>query len=203
MPLANSVSPAAPTTPAAPTITAVVGATALAGATATPTTTAVPEATIGCEVSQQPAAGDEPPRDGSDLMDTGDLGGGRWRLCLAGPIVATAEHSAWCVWNPDRSAVTEVQGLPVPIGGTEYDATLSFDRADFNLGLTERATGIVATYTTEGGSAVVNATTDRTSGAQSFDAVLMVDPEAGAPAGFPSRFAGSMRWTCDGAPPTR
>jgi hypothetical protein len=172
------------------------------GAIVAPTTTGLPGASVECTITQGPAAGDEPPRDGNE-MDTGDLGGGRWRLCLAGPIVASAEKSAWCVWNPARSAVTEIEGLPVPIGGIEYGANLSFDRPDFNLGLTERATGNVATYTAEGGSAGVNASDDRTTGAAAFDIVLMVDPEAGAPAGFPPRIAGSMRWTCGGAPPTR
>jgi hypothetical protein len=188
--------------PTSPTGTAIATTASASGATVPPTTTG-PDATVDCAITQAPAAGDEPPRDGSDLIDTGDFGGGRWHLCLAGPIQAAAEKSAWCVWNPARSAVTEIDGLPVPIGGIEFGANLSFDRADFNLGLTQRATGNVATYTAEGGSAGVNASDDRTTGTAAFDVVLMVDPEAAAPAGFPPRIAGSMRWTCGGAPPTR
>lgn len=161
------------------------------------------DAPVNCPISRAPGPVDEPSRDGSDLIDMGDFGGGRWRLCLTGPTLATAEHSAWCVWNADRSAVTEVQGLPVPIGGIEYDTTLSFDRADFNLGLTDRGSGMVATYTAEGGLVVVKAADDRTAGAQTFDVVVMQDPEAGAPAGLPPRFAGAMRWSCAAAPPAR
>jgi hypothetical protein len=174
------------------------------GTTTTPATAGPPDVGVECANTQPPGAGDEPSRDGSDLVDMGDFGGGRWRLCLSGPISATAEHSAWCLWNPDRSAVTEIQGLPVPIGEIDYDATLSFDQADFTLGLTERASGTVTTYTADGGSAVVNATRDRTGGTQTFDVVLLIaDPEAGAPAGLPPRFAGALRWTCGDAPPSR
>ena len=173
------------------------------GATDAPATAGPLDSGVACTIARRPGVGDEPSRDGTDLVDLSDFGGGRWRLCLSGPIEATAEYSAWCLWNPDRVAVTEIRGLPLAIGEIEYDATLSFDRADFSLGLTERASGNVATYSAEGGSAVVSPTRDGTGGAMSFDVVLMADPEAGAPAGLPPRFVGALRWACGDAPPTR
>ena len=54
------------------------------------------------------------------------MGGGRWRVCLEVPLAASAEASAWCLWDEGRTTVTEISGLPASNGTVDYDAWLSF-----------------------------------------------------------------------------
>src|SRR5688500_1320541 len=106
----------------------------------------VPEA-IDCAPPAEPGPGDAPPDGGGDLMDFSDYGGGRWRLCLTGPMIASIEGRAWCRWSEDRLSVLEVQGNPTPFAGLDYDAWFALRRREFQLSTTDRARGgLIATY---------------------------------------------------------
>jgi hypothetical protein len=154
-----------------------------------------------CALVTQPGAADEPDRGGGEL-DMTDFGGGRWRLCLTDPITASVEHSAWCLWTADRTAVSEINGLPAKMDAFYYDAGVSLPRNEFTFGTTAQD-GLVATYE----PAVVpagNGSEDGRAGFLAFEVALAVDPEGGAPPpGASPRYAGLMRWQCADPPPRR
>jgi len=134
-------------------------------------------------------------------MDVTDYGGARWRLCLTGPIVASVENTAWCLWSPDRKSVLEVSGHPTRIGTIDYDAWAAVSRGEFQLGTTDRAEGgTIATYEPGANQPVGEAEDEGRIGQLAFDVTLMIDPEAGPPEGAPPRHMGSMRWICGDAP---
>jgi hypothetical protein len=153
-----------------------------------------------CPISAAPGASDEPPRDGVEL-DTTDIGGGRWSLCLSVPTPVALEGTAWCTWDEARSRPVEVAGLPTPFGSVDYDAYLNFERGEVGASLTDRGAveGSVATYQ-ERGPLTFETVDDGRAGAVLVDVVLVADAESGPPPGAPQALGGLMRWTC-GAPP--
>jgi hypothetical protein len=170
-----------------------------------PTTPATPPPAAGgdCALTTEPGPADEPDRGGGDAIDMSDFGGGRWRLCLTEPTVATAERTAWCIWQQDRTAVSEIDGLQVSIGVRDYDASISIGRNAFDFGTIDRASGQVASYQPSE-VPLGDATDDGRAGYLEFDVVLMVDPEGGGPPpGAEPRYAGLMRWQCGDPPPPR
>lgn len=169
----------------------------------TVSTTPSPAPRDDCALTTEPGPADEPNRGGGEL-DLTDYGGGRWRLCLYEPTVATVEHSAWCIWTRDRTSVSEIDGLPAKIETLHYDTYLSIDRNEFQLHTTDRETGgLGGNY--EPGPVVPagDATDDGRAGHLEFDVNLNVDPEAGAAPGAEPRYAGVMRWQCGDPPPAR
>src|SRR3954470_11035174 len=109
-------------------VTLGVSRTPVAPTGSTPPTTTAPSEELSsspdiaidagvCALKQQPGPEDAPPKAGGDLMDTADDGGGRWRICLTDPATVIAEGTAWCVWNDGRTAVVEINGVPVAAGG--------------------------------------------------------------------------------------
>lgn len=155
-----------------------------------------------CALVTQPGAADEPDRGGGEL-DMTDFGGGRWRLCLTEPTAATAERTAWCIWNEDRTAVSEIDGLQVSIGPREYDASISIGRNAFDFGTIDHGTGQVASYQPTGVPRG-ESTDDGRAGYLAFDVVLMVDAEGGPPPpGAEPGYAGLMRWQCADPPSPR
>lgn len=175
-------------------------AIAACGSAQTSSPTAVsPTPRDGCAITSQPGSADEPNRDGGEL-DMTDYAGGRWRMCLTEPINASVEHTAWCIWTQDRTAVSEINGLRVGIGGLEYDTYLSIARNEFQLQATGSTGGV---YEPAHVVPVGEASEDGSSGDLTFDVALKVDPGAGAPPGAEPRYAGSMRWQCGDPPPRR
>lgn len=152
-----------------------------------------------CSITQAPGPADAPPADGSEI-DTSNDGPGRWRLCLTEPTLTAVEHSAWCRWNADRTRVDEVSGVPTTGGSVDFDAWLSFTGSKFEVHLNDSATGLIASYAP---LVAPNAATDpnRLGGTVPVDVALVVDPEAGSPAGAPLRVVGQMRWLCGEPPP--
>jgi hypothetical protein len=169
---------------------------------ASPLTSVGPSPVEDCALVTQPGAADEPDRSGGDLIDMSDFGGGRWRLCLNEPLTATGESSAWCLWTQDRTAVSEINGLRTRIGALDYDASLSIARNAFELHTFDQGT-TVGNYEPGPEVPVGEASEGTRSGNLTFDVTVIVDPEAGAPAGAEPRYARSMRWQCGDAPPPR
>jgi hypothetical protein len=153
-------------------------------------------------MTTQPGPADEPDRGGGDAIDMSDYGGGRWRLCLSEPMLATAERTAWCTWTQDRTEVSAISGLQVSIGALDYDASVSIGRNEFDFGTVDRATNLVASYLPSE-VPLGDATADGRAGYLAFDVVLMADPEGGAPSGAVPRYAGVMSWQCGDPPPPR
>jgi hypothetical protein len=156
-----------------------------------------------CPITAAPGASDEPPRDGAEL-DTTDMGGGRWSLCLSMPTPVGLEGRAWCTWDEARSRPVEVAGLPTPVGSVDYDAYVNLERGEVGASLTDRGAveGSVATYQ-ERGPLTIETTDDGRDGVVLVDVVLVVDPESGPPPGAPQALGGLMRWTCGPPPPPR
>jgi hypothetical protein len=170
-----------------------------------PAITSDPSASLApggaCELSQQPGPDDAPPQGGGDLMDNSDMGGGRWRVCLEVPLAATAEASAWCLWDEGRTAVTEISGLPASVGTVDYDAWLSFAAPAFEFHATDTGHGgIIANYATDTGPVRVQLDADGRGGIARFDVGMRADPESGPAEGAPARYGGVMRWRCGDAP---
>ncbi len=156
-----------------------------------------------CLIVQAPGPGDEPPRAGGEL-DTADDGAGRWRQCLSGPIEVTVEGTAWCRWDPDRTAVTEVAGLPVAIGGVEYDSWLVTDGSAFEVHLTDRGpAGLIGNYRPGVGGPRLTTDAQRSAGVAAIDVALAVDDGELPPAGLPIALLGLFRWQCGDPPPPR
>jgi hypothetical protein len=182
-------------------IVAVLAIVACGSAQTSPSSTVVPSPVESCALTTEPGPADEPDRSGGDLIDMTDFGGGRWRLCLTEPTAATVEHTAWCIWTADRTAVSEVNGLSAKIGAVDYDAGVSLPRNEFFFGTTDQD-GLVATYE-PGAVPAGDGSEDGRAGYLAFDVRLKIDPEAGAPPGAQPRFVGSMRWLCGDPPPAR
>jgi hypothetical protein len=180
------------TVPAEPSPTAVP-------AEPSPTSTVAAEPPPDCLLATEPGASDEPPR-GSSELDLSDFGAGRYRLCLTGPITGTFERTAWCVWTPDRTAVTSVHGLPAKLGDTAYDAYAPLGSDEFQLGLTDPV-GLVSTYTADADHLTSEVGEAGRSGDLAFEVKLYVDPESSAPPDAPPTYAGAMRWLCGDPPP--
>jgi hypothetical protein len=182
---------------------AVLAIAACGSAQPTVSTTPSPTPRDDCALTTEPGPADEPDR-GFGELDLTDYGGGRWRLCLTEPTAATVEHSAWCIWTADRTAVSEVNGLPARIGAVDYDAYLSINSNQFELNTTDQTSGgLAATYKPGPVIPRGNAADDGRAGYLDFEVVLTVDPEVGAPAGALPGYAGSMRWQCGDPPPPR
>lgn len=196
-----------------PTATIEIGAspTALASASASqaPSVTVVPspsvDATVdpdmSCVVTTDPGPADEPPW-GSGEMDFSDLGAGRYRLCLTGPIAGTFEHTAWCSWSPDRTVVTSVSGLPTRIDDVAYGIWAPLADDAFELSTTD-ARGRVSTYRAGADSMIREVVDNGRDGSIAFAVELYVDPESGAHPGAPAAFIGAMGWTCGNPPAPR
>ncbi len=168
-----------------------------------PPPTEVPQQAAGdCAPPDEPGPADAPPDGSGDLMDFSDYGGGRWRLCLTGPIVASLQNRAMCRWSDDRSSVIEVSGMPTKLGPIDYDAWVAVDRGEFQMSRTDWGrVGSIATYVPRANPPIGDMTDDRRIGRLAFDVTLLVDPESGAPAGAPPRHVGQMRWICADPPP--
>ena len=175
----------------------VLATAACGSAQPSPTMTSSPTLGEACALTTEPGPADEPNRDGGEL-DMTDYGGGRWRMCLTEPINASVEHTAWCIWTQDRTAVSEINGLRVGINALEYDTYLSIARNEFQLQATGSTGGV---YEPAHVVPVGEASEDGRSGDLTFDVALKVDPGAGAPPGAESRYAGSMSWQCADPPP--
>ena len=157
-----------------------------------------------CAITQQPGPGDSPPDGSGDLMDFTDFGGGRYHLCIGQPVPIEYEHSAWCRWNEARDTVVEVQGVPQQASGLQIDAGVSLQRAELYLSTTDlggAGTGLIGSYQTRPGELRAQVTEDGTSGGASFEAPLIVDPEAGTPPGSAPVVRGAFVWLCGDAPP--
>jgi hypothetical protein len=154
-----------------------------------------------CAIAQPPGPADEPPRDGGDLIDTTDWGGGRWRLCLVDPERVDLEGTAWCTWDEARAAVVEVNGLPIEAGRLAFDAGLSFsaEPPEFYFHTTETSQGLIANYRSLHSTVTPEAAAS--SGVATFEVALQPDPEAGAPPGSEPGYRGVFRWRCGAAPP--
>lgn len=186
---------------------AFVGLAVLASAacgSAQPSTSPISSASPGeaCALTTEPGPADEPDRDGGDLIDMTDYGGGRWRLCLTEPAAVSAEATAWCIWTPDRTAVSEIDGLRARIGALAFDTYLSIDRYQFELHTTDQGT-TAGNYAPGPVVPIGDAAEDGRSGNLAFHVELVVDPENGAPPGAQPRYAGIMTWKCGDPPPPR
>jgi hypothetical protein len=152
-----------------------------------------------CALQRQPGPDDHAPGGGGDLMDVADYGGGRWRMCLDAPVSVVAEGTAWCIWNDDRTAVLEVNGLPVDVGGgTKIDGSVQIRQPQAHVALTS-ANGDVTSYVDHGHRSRVEPANGGTSGAAAFALDQYVDPEH-PPALKPPGVSGTIRWAC-GQPP--
>ncbi len=155
-----------------------------------------------CAPPAEPGPGDAPPDGGGDLLDFSDYGGGRWRLCLTGPIVASIESRAWCRWSEDRLSVLEVQGNPTRLAGLDYGAWFAPATGEFQLSTTDLGSGgVVATYIPATTKPLATVTEKGMLGRVSFEVDLLGDMEAGLPPGAPPRHAGTIRWICGDPPP--
>jgi hypothetical protein len=146
-----------------------------------------------CALIAEPGPADELDRDGGDLIDDTDYGGGRWRLCLAEPVVGAAENTAWCQWTPDRTAVVGISGQFVTIGSVPYDSGLVIASKEFFLTGYEPGPVSPSLEAADGGR----------SGRLGFGMLVTVDPEHGAAPGVAPRVIGVMRWQCGDPPPPR
>ena len=188
---------------------AVLAAAALAmaacgSAQPSPSPSATGLATEGedCALTTEPGPADEPPRGGQELIDTADWSGGRWRLCLADPVVGTAEGTLWCVWTRDRSALLELNPRPLRIGAIDYEAYVSIQGNRFEFHAMDLS-GTIANYEPAVAIPTGESPNDGRSGTLRFEAELVVDPESGAPPGAEPRYGGTMRWACADPPPPR
>lgn len=152
-----------------------------------------------CALQKQPGAEDTVPGPGE--MDVGDLGNGRWRLCLMEPISLEIEGSAWCSWNDDRSMVREVAGLQIAAGLEKLDGGVALDRAAVFLSRTPANSDIVS-YESSDPSQIIEPADGGRTGAARFRLEAFVDPEH-PPAVRPPSQAGTLRWTCGPAPAPR
>lgn len=176
---------------------------------ATPSTAVAPtsspsvEATANAECGIVGAPGPEgAPQGGGDLVDTSDMGGGRWSLCLTVPWGIVLEGSAACRWDPARGRPIEVDGLPTRLGTVDYSAWVQLGPIDGGMSLTDwrAGSGTVATYRPVG-SIDIRATEGGRSGTLRIGMELLSDPESGSPAGVPPGLLGMMRWRCGDPPP--
>lgn len=155
-----------------------------------------------CALTTEPGPADEPPRGGEELIDTADWSGGRWRLCLTDPLVASAEGTLWCTWTRDRSAVLQLNTRPLRIGSIDYETWVSFQGNRFEFHAMDLS-GTVANYEPRRGIPSGESGDGGRSGNLMFEAELVVDPESGAPPGAAPRHSGAMRWKCADPPPPR
>ena len=156
-------------------------------------------ADVACELERQPGPDDAgPDPNGGDLIDVADIGGGRARICVAGPQAISVEGTAWCRWSDDRTIVTEVSLLPDFGGGPSLDGGAAFDRNEAYLAFTPRPGQEISSYT-----GVVReepqGARDRTAGTLTFRVAPTIDPEH-PPAVRPADQVGTMAWAC-GDPP--
>jgi hypothetical protein len=156
-----------------------------------------------CIVTTPPGEQDQVPAPGE--IDTRDLGGGRWRLCLAEPVAFSVEGTAWCTWTDDRTFVTEVAGLPINLSPTStVDGGVSIERKVAYLSSNDRT----AVGSWEGGpvSIVIEGSSDpgraATKGSAAFRIPATVDQESPPPVA-PPEAAGVISWQCGEAPPPR
>jgi hypothetical protein len=152
-----------------------------------------------CTIGQAPGPADAPPKGGGDLVDTADSGPGRFRLCLTAPAAVAVEGTAWCVWSPDRSAVTEVDGLPTSVGGgPQVAGNVFIDPPRLEIEATS-ANGDVSTFGNAGDRRLVQVDADHRSGVAAFVVSEVVDPEH-LPQVTQQPRSGYLRWVC-GEPP--
>jgi hypothetical protein len=151
-----------------------------------------------CALATQPGPNDRPPKGGGELMDLTDAGAGRWRVCTIEPGALIVEGTAWCRWNEGRTAVEEVQGLPVLAGGGTLDGGVVMGRAAIYLSTT-LPDGTIHSYDSTNIPQVVDAVDGGRSGAARFLLDPILDPEH-PPAVRPPNVAGVLRWQC-GEPP--
>src|SRR5919197_1783511 len=155
-----------------------------------------------CAVRPPPGPADQVPSGAGDSFNTADAGNGRWRLCLQTPTAVSLEGSAICTWNPARTEVIEVDGLPLETergialeGGARIGdgADVFLQRVTSNGGDQQ-----FATYESADPQPV-RAVSGGRSGIGAFDLKVSQDPETTV-AGSPPRLAGLIGWTC-GVPP--
>ena len=187
----------------APIVLSVGLASCQAATTDTPPTTepdpqTVPIAAGACPLGILPGPDDPAPGGASDLMDTSDMGSGRWRLCLDEPVELVAEGWAYCSWNDDRTEVREAAGLPIQLAAGSVDGGIALDRGEVYLASTA-IDGAVGSYTSGHLGPRIQAELDGTSGVARFLAAASLDREH-PPAIRPADLVGTIRWEC-GAPP--
>lgn len=149
-----------------------------------------------CRIEQAPRPGDGPPAAIVKGQGLADAGPGRWRMCLADgaePI----EGSAWCSWNDDRSAVTQLEGQPVDAGQDRIQLSLTTRDGTIAV-IVERGLQSVA-YRQPGGPVALAAADGWHDGAANFELDRREEPSA-PPDHRPGHLAGVLRWMC-GEPP--
>ena len=152
----------------------------------------------GCAIATPTGPDDKVPESGE--IDVADLGNGRWRLCLAEPVVFSVEGSAWCTWTGDRTQVREASGLPIPIGavGSTVDGGIAVDRGEIYLSSNDPR--MISSW--QGGPSDMSADVGDAgrSGTASFRIPALTDPEH-PPAIPPPAAAGVLSWLCGNPPP--
>jgi hypothetical protein len=177
----------------------VVGCGTSADGSQTPGPTQVVPSDVPCQIEQPPGPDDAPPQGGGEI-DTTNLGGGRWRLCLTQPTTVSVEGTAWCRWDAAHAKVDEVSGLPASAGTVDYDAFMSFLHSGFEVHLTDRAHGgVIANYGPRFDLPETTTGADHREGTAPFEVVLLAD-EGEAPAGAPAALTGQLIWACGDAP---
>ncbi len=152
-----------------------------------------------CALTTEPGPADEPDRDGRDLLDMTDQAGGRWRLCLEDPLVASAEGTLWCVWAPDRSTLLELSPPPLRIGAMDYETAVSLRGNQFEFHAMDLS-GTIANYEPAAGVPTGESPDEGRSGTLMFEVRLVVDPESGPPPDVSPGYAGTMTWKCADPP---
>lgn len=185
--------------PALLVLAAMIAACGSAQPSTSPTSSASPGE--ACALTTEPGPADEPPRGGEELIDTADWSGGRWRLCLAGPLAGTAEDTMWCTWTRDRSAVLELNPRPLRIGSLDYETYVSIQRNQFEFHAMDLS-GSIANYEPAGAMPAGESPDQGRSGTLNFE-VSLLDPEHGAGLALAPRMVGVMRWRCGDPPPPR
>lgn len=151
-----------------------------------------------CAVQTPPGPDDTVPEPGE--IDTTDLGNGRWRLCLAEPVVLEVEGSAWCTWNEERTEVREAAGLPVPTGGagSTVDGGIALEQGVVYLASNDPRMISSWQGAPDDRSAVIGVA--GRDGTVAFRIPATVDPE-NPPAVRPPDAAGTISWLCGDPPP--
>lgn len=180
-------------------------------ATASPIVAIPWPAPDACPLEQLPGPADVPPY-GSSEMDFSDLGPGRWRFCTDGVVV---EASAWCEWDPQRTQILEISGLPERDARLTYDAWIRFEEGIHPIRSIGWRIGahveVGVTYLDRGGSLAsyvgppdIHASTvdaGGLGGVLAFSVALQADPESGPMADVPVGYDGVIRWRCGDPPP--
>jgi hypothetical protein len=155
-----------------------------------------------CAVQTPPGPADRVPAEAGDPFNTADPGNGRWRLCLQTPNAVSLEGSAVCTWNPDRTAVVEVDGLPLePEKGVTIEGGARIgEGADVFMqrGTTASGDQLFSIYESPDAQPV-RAVGGGRIGIGAFDLTLSPDPETSVP-GSPPKLAGLIGWACGVAP---